>query len=83
MESDDTISKIMYDIGATMIYDDRADLGYFSYKNRRNHKYNGKYSPDHASPFHHWQIGLIMMLGAQFLQLNQLANEAREVAEEF
>ena len=53
--------------GESLIKDDRADLGYFTYKNRRRHRYRGKVSPDHPSPWHHYQIGSLLCLTSYIL----------------
>ena len=83
IESDDSVTKIMYDLGEALIADDKGDLGYFSYRNRPRHRYHGVSSPRHDSALHHWQAGVLLMLGAQFLHLSQLVNEAKEVVEDF
>lgn len=78
---DDSIIKMMWDFGEALVRDDAGDLGYASYRGRHNHIYHGKRSPDHPSPFHHYQVGTLMCLAAQLLQLGTVADEAREVAE--
>lgn len=85
IQADDTVTKLMYDVGSALLQDDAQDLGYFSYRNRRNHRYHGKSSPSHESPWHHWQIGVLLMLGAQALTLSSLVKDAKEamVEEEF
>jgi len=41
-------------LGQVLLDDDAHDFGWFSYYNREGH-------PDHPSPFHHWQIGLLFI----------------------
>ena len=53
--------------GESLIRDDRGDLGYFTYRNRKRHKYHGQVSPHHPSPFHHYQIGTVVTLASYFL----------------
>lgn len=81
-EFDDDYTKILYNLGKAMIYDDKADLGYTTYYGRKSHKYNGRYSPNHPSPLHHWQAGSILVLLSQFLSLNNIAKDAMAIAQE-
>lgn len=76
------IPKIMWDLGENLIHDDKDDLGYFSYKNRKNHRYHGVSSPDHASPFHHWQFGAFLVLSSLMLTLGNMAHDAKEIMDE-
>ena len=57
--------ETMHNLGLLMLQDDAHDIGYFVYYNRRHHKYRGRSSPDHVSPFHHWQVGLVFLFLAQ------------------
>ena len=59
--------KLFYQIGEHLLRDDINDVGYFNYRNRRHHYYHGKHSPDHPSPFHHWQPALFMMAAGMFM----------------
>lgn len=65
--------ETLYALGEALIYDDRHDLGYFSYTNRKNHYYNGKPAPNHRSIFHHWQLGAILIVLSQIGGLAALA----------
>lgn len=53
--------------GESLIRDDKGDLGYLNYRNRRRHTYHGKKSPDHPSPVHHWQAGTALCLTSYLL----------------
>lgn len=53
--------------GESLIRDDKGDLGMLTYRNRRRHRYHGRRSPHHESPFHHWQAGTILVLMSDFL----------------
>lgn len=53
--------------GEQLIRDDKGDLGYFDYRNRRRHKYHGRYSPNHPSPVHHYQAGTVISLVSYML----------------
>ena len=72
----------MWNVGEALIKDDASDLGYASYRGRANHIYHGVRSPNHPSPFHHYQIGTALCMLAQILQLSTVAAEASEVAED-
>lgn len=82
MHIDKDVSKILYNLGESMIHDDRGDLGWTTYRNRRLHRYQGRAAPHHASPLHHWIWGTGLCLVAQMMALAQTANEAREVYED-
>ncbi|NOJ30081.1 MAG: hypothetical protein DA328_07935 [Nitrososphaeraceae archaeon] len=69
--------EIIHNVGLVLLQDDIHDIGYFQYYHRQHHYYNGKKSPKHPSPFHHWQIGLLMLVGAQFAGL---LNQAKQLA---
>lgn len=64
--------------GESLIRDDASDLGYFTYRNRRRHKYHGKLAPDHPSPFHHYQIGTILVLLSDFLAPIAMAMDLKD-----
>jgi len=68
--------EIIYNIGEALLFDDRGDIGFFTYRHRNNHYYNGKKSPNHPSPLHHWQIGALLVI---FSEIAGLAAIAREV----
>ena len=80
--ADKDVSKILYNLGKSMIEDDKSDLGWVTYRNRRLHRYHGRAAPDHSSPVHHWMAGTLLCLIAQGLALVQTANDAREVYQE-
>ena len=82
VEFDDDYTKILYNIGKAMIYDDKGDLGYANYHGRRSHTYHGKNSPNHPSPWHHYQLGSVLVLLSQFLSLNSVAKDAQELYNE-
>lgn len=50
-------ASLLYEFSEALIKDDKHDIGYFTYRNRKSHKYHGKPAPNHPSPIHHWQIG--------------------------
>lgn len=83
IKADDTITKMMWSLGENMIKDDRGDLGYASYRGRNSHIYHGSRSPNHSSPFHHYQVGTLLCLASQFLRLSTVAAEAQEAQAEF
>lgn len=80
MHFDEDFNKILYNFGKSMIYDDRSDLGFGTYRNRNNHKYNGVVAPHHPSPFHHWMLGSSLVLFSQLMSLANVAKEAAEIA---
>jgi hypothetical protein len=73
---------MLWTLGETLIRDDASDLGYASYRGRQNHIYHGVRSPDHPSPLHHYQVGTVLCMVAQLLQLSTVASEAQEIAED-
>lgn len=77
IRADDTLTKMMWNIGEALIHDDRGDLGYTTYKGRTSHFYNGRRSPDHVSPLHHWQVGTLLCLMSQILSVSNVAAEAK------
>lgn len=83
IRADDSLTNMMWTLGENLIKDDRGDLGYGSYSGRNSHIYHGTRSPNHPSPFHHYQAGTILCLLAQFLRLTNVASEAQEAAAEF
>ena len=76
---DDTVYKIMYELGSALINDDSGDLYRTTYKYRPRYKYHGKRAPHHESPLHHWQLGTILVLLSQFGVLANTAMEAQEI----
>lgn len=82
MHADKDVSKILYNLGASMIADDKSDLGWTTYRNRRLHHYQGRAAPHHESPVHHWMAGTALCLIAQMMALAQTANDARQVFED-
>lgn len=77
---DDTILKMVYELGAAMIWSDRDDIYRTIYKYRPRHKWEGKPAPHHPSPHHHYIWGGGLVLIAQMLALRNAAIEAAEVA---
>jgi hypothetical protein len=73
---------MLWTFGEGLITDDAGDLGYASYRGRDNHVYHGKRSPNHPSPMHHYQLGTLMCLAAQFLQLSTVAAEAQAISDD-
>ena len=71
-------ARLLYDISEAAILDDRHDLGWFTYKNRKNHKYHGKVAKDHPDPFHHWQWGGLGIAIAEVMGLLATLNEAQQ-----
>jgi len=82
MEVDRDIAKILYNLGESMIHDDKSDLGWTTYRNRKTHHYGGHLAPNHSSPFHHWQVGTLLCLTALGMGLMKTAQEAQEVYRE-
>ena len=72
------LGKSFYTVGEMMLYDDIDDLGYFTYKGRKNHYYHGVHSPDHNSPFHHWQWSAWLMLAGHLLSYVDIAKALQE-----
>jgi hypothetical protein len=64
--------------GESLIKDDAGDLGYFSYRNRRRHRYRGKPSPHHPSPLHHYHFGTLLCLTSYILAPLALASDMQE-----
>lgn len=68
-------ANMLYNLGEWLIEDDRHDIGYTTYTNRKNHYYHGKKAPYHESPIHHWQIGGILLLLSQMAGALALVRE--------
>ena len=68
-------AELLNNWAVSLIEDDRADIGYTTYRNRNSHYYHGKKSPDHESPFHHWQIGGIAYIISQIAGAIALLHE--------
>lgn len=79
---DDSVYKLMYELGKNLIWDDRADIYRTVYAYRPRHKYHGKLSPHHPSPAHHYLIGSVLVLLAQFGVLANTAVEAQQLAKD-
>ena len=75
-------ARLLYNLSEAMIHDDRHDLGWFTYKNRKNHKYHGKVAPHHESPWHHWQIGGLGIALAEVMGLLATLGEAQKALKE-
>lgn len=82
MNLDADLAKAIYNLGHTLIQDDKADLGYLSYRNRTNHVYHGKVAPHHPSPLHHWQVGTLLCMLAQFMSIGALAQDVYDTPNE-
>jgi hypothetical protein len=65
-------------LGETLIIDDKGDLGYLNYRNRRRHKYHGRVAPHHPSPLHHWQAGTLISLLSYCLAPVAMAIDMKE-----
>lgn len=72
--------EMIHNISMYLLHDDAHDLGFFSYYNRNSHYYQGKRSPDHPSPFHHYQIAIIGLL---FAQVGSLFYKGKEMYDSF
>lgn len=70
------IFEMMHDLSLFLIVDDKHDLGHFAYSKRDDHYYHFKKSPDHPSPIHHWQIGVI---GLFVSQVGALVSKALDI----
>ena len=79
---DDSVYKIMYELGRNLIWDDRADIYRTVYAHRPRHKYHGKISPHHTGGLHHYMLGSLLVLLSQFGVLANTAMEAQEIARE-
>ena len=74
--------ELIYNLGETLLYDDRQDIGFFTYRKRKNHYYNGKKSEDHPSPVHHWQLGALLVLFSEIAGLVAIAREMQKPPQE-
>jgi hypothetical protein len=72
---DENLAKTIYNLGSSLIQDDKGDIGWITYRNRNNHVYHGKVAPNHPSPFHHWQIGTILCMLGQAMALGAMAQD--------
>ena len=45
------MARLFYEASEALVLDDKHDLGYFTYKNRKSHKYHGRLAPNHESPY--------------------------------
>lgn len=77
---DPNLAKAIYNLGHSLIQDDKGDLGWMSYRNRNTHTYHGKVAPHHPSPLHHWQAGTLLCMLAQFMSIGALASDLTETA---
>ena len=80
--ADKDVAKILYNLGASMIHDDRGDLGWTTYHGRRLHHYGGRRAENHVQPLHHWMAGTALCLIAQAMALVSTAQEARDVVDQ-
>ena len=72
---DENLAKAIYTFGESLIHDDKGDLGWVTYRNRNNHRYHGQIAPNHPSPFHHYQVGTLLCMLAQFMSIGALAQD--------
>lgn len=72
--------ELIHNISMFLLLDDKHDIGRFSYHNRTDYYWKGRYSPDHPSPLHHWYIGWLGLLTAQ---IGAIAVKGLEVAETY
>jgi hypothetical protein len=75
-------AEAVYNIGFALLQDDIHDVGYFAYSDRKFHKYHGKTSPDHPSPWHHWQVGVVFLFMSQLMGLMSKVKENLQVMKE-
>src|ERR1051326_2247311 len=68
------IARFVDKLGEFLIADDKHDIGYYSYKNRKNHTYHGRKAPNHPSVMHHWQVGALGIFTAHMLAAAALFN---------
>jgi len=53
------IATLVDGVGSFLVQDNMKDFGYFSYYNRpKGDPHIGFGTGRHASPIHHWQVGL-------------------------
>lgn len=89
----DEVGRTLWDTGTLLIADDKQDIGYTTYRGRNGHVYHGEVRPDHPSPFHHYQAGIICCLAGQlcgfvatmknFQEAAKAAGEANPVTKPF
>lgn len=72
--------EMVHNISMFLIMEDKKDLGRFQYFNRSDYYYYNKHSPNHESPWHHWQIGLIGLL---FSHVGSLFYKGKEMYDSF
>lgn len=75
------LAEIIHSTGVTLLEDDASDIGYFEYYGRKDHYYHGVHSPDHPSPFHHWQVSLPLIAFGKMLGLAAIATSFTEVTD--
>lgn len=71
-------AEMLNNLAVSLIEDDRHDIGYTTYRNRNSHYYHGKRSPNHDSPWHHWQIGGILYIISQIAGAIALTHEMHQ-----
>ena len=76
---DKDLAKILWNTSHAMIKDDKGDLGWITYRNRRLHHYQGHVAPHHPEPLHHYMFGTALCFLAQFAALISAAQEANLV----
>ena len=67
----------IYNLGKTLVEDDKNDLGYLKYYNRP-HEYHGEIHRDHPSMWHHWIPGIFIMTIGQVLGVYAQFREIQE-----
>lgn len=72
--------ELLHNISMFLIMDDKHDLGRFTYYDRHEHYYQGKHSPHHPTPWHHWQIGA---LGLMVSQIGALMSKGVEMYNDY
>ena len=80
VKTPEQLFELIHNVSLYLLIDDKSDLGRFQYYGRDDHYYHGKHSPDHPSPFHHWQIGI---LGLIVSQLGSIMTKASEMYNTF
>lgn len=77
--------EALHDISLFLIVDDQHDLGRFSYYGDESHYYRFQKRPDHPSPFHHYQLGIlglvVSQIGALFSTVLDIKNGMMEEKE--
>ncbi len=77
---DPSLAKAIYNLGHSLIQDDKGDIGWITYRGRQNHVYHGKKAPDHPGVLHHWMAGTVLCMIAQAMSIGALANDLTETA---